>query len=470
MHISRPIRRALGVVTIFCAIILAVSCQSRLETSNQPMGEVKSTNKIGPAGMNLEQVQAEVEAFADQYVLLVTEVTNQLSREHPELVPRLHAIKLSIGRGTYIIASGPNPVVSLLDLVVQTTLVHHTSQRTLRGALPEESAAPLLAVFERSRDQAWTLAERVLTPQEIADLRGLIDTWIEQNPNVTYVAGVRFSDFARMPRRQGSTAPTTIFGLLRVDPFASIDPAAREIQESRLLAERMFYYAQRMPQLITWNVESLYYDLARAPQTEQVLKNLNDFTTISGQLNQTIAQLPTRTREELAASEQTITRLLDQMNQSLEQTKQTLQHVDQSSENLRQASQAVADAGKAWQGTAEAVGEVAAIINPPTPPRPPGAPDEPPSEPVTLRDVTTALQEAQNTAIAMRKLLEEFSNTAKEGGFVTSVNSSVVEARREAQNVVITIAACLAALIVMVFACALIYRRTGRNSLTVRSG
>jgi hypothetical protein len=321
----------------------------------------------------------------------------------------------------------------------------------------------LVEVIERLHNDAWRLAERVLTPQDLADLRSLIDAWMEENPYAVYVAGVRFSDFARLRPTPGGSSPTSIFGLLRVDPFASIDPAAREIQESRLLAERMFYYVQRMPQLLAWDAESLYFDIARAPESQQLLTSVDAFAKSAEQLNQTIAELPTRTREELAQSEETVSNLLSQMNAALDQTSKTLAQVDQSSANLREASQAVADAGKAWEATADAVGEAAAILNPP---KPPGAPA---SEPVTIHDVTAALQEAQTTAIEMRKLLQEFSSVTKEGGLVTSVNTSVIEARRGAQDVVITIAACAAALIVMVFACALIYRATVRRWCPTRS-
>ena len=334
----------------------AVSCRARQPAPEQssPLGMVETSAPIGPSKMSLEQVQAEVEAFADQYVLQISEATNQAARSHPEARPRLHAIKLSIARGAYIIASGPNPVVSVLDLVVQATLVHRTAPGTLARSLPEEIRAPLVEAIERLHNDAWRLAERVLTPQDLTDLRSLIDAWIEENPNAVYVAGVRFSDFARLRPTPGGSSPTSIFGLLRVDPFASIDPAAREIQESRLLAERMFYYVQRMPQLLAWDAESLYFDIARAPESQQLLTSVDAFAKSAEQLNQTIAELPTRTREELAQSEETVSNLLSQMNAALDQTSKTLAHVDQSSSNLRDASQAVADAGKAWEATADA--------------------------------------------------------------------------------------------------------------------
>src|SRR5690606_2875669 len=120
--------------------------------------------------------------------------------------------------------------------------------------------------------------------------RALINDWIAQNPNQTYVASVRFSDFSRLRPAEVRQA-ASVLSLLRLDPFASIDPATREIEESRLLAERIFFFAQRLPQLITWRAEQLHYTIMSSREVEGLLADVNDFTETTTQMANTISEL-----------------------------------------------------------------------------------------------------------------------------------------------------------------------------------
>jgi hypothetical protein len=78
------------------------------------------------------------------------------------------------------------------------------------------------------------------------------------------------SAFGKAPQRANSS-PTSLFGLLFLDPMASMDPTTAAIEETRNTAERAMYYTQRMPTLLNWQMELFTYELAVQPETKQLL-------------------------------------------------------------------------------------------------------------------------------------------------------------------------------------------------------
>jgi hypothetical protein len=64
-----------------------------------------------------------------------------------------------------------------------------------------------------------------------------------------------------------------VFGLLMLDPLAGMDPAVREIAQTRLLAERALYVSQKMPTLLRWQTELLTLNAVEMPAVQQVVSN-----------------------------------------------------------------------------------------------------------------------------------------------------------------------------------------------------
>jgi hypothetical protein len=72
---------------------------------------------------------------------------------------------------------------------------------------------------------------------------------------------------------------TGVFGLVRVNPFAGLDPAVQQFKETRILAERAFFYSQHLPMLASWQVDLLYSQMLDEPQVKQLFA---DTTTVAG--------------------------------------------------------------------------------------------------------------------------------------------------------------------------------------------
>jgi hypothetical protein len=151
---------------------------------------------------------------------------------------------------------------------------------------------------------AWDLAAQYLRPDQVAELRKGINDWYARTPEVRTAAFfARPHDFVHMVRiTEGEGVPSTsVFSIVNVDPLADLDPAVREVTQSRLFAERAMYTVQRMPFLLRLQGDLLGYELAQQPAARQILSNSTELSdsvqrmsAVAASLNQTVGQLPDR--------------------------------------------------------------------------------------------------------------------------------------------------------------------------------
>ncbi|MEI9960269.1 MAG: hypothetical protein WDM76_03785 [Limisphaerales bacterium] len=124
----------------------------------------------------------------------------------------------------------------------------------------------------------------------------MIQEWRQKNPHQRSVGAIRFHEFAlalgKSPKPE-TTAPTSIFSLLFIDPLAGLDPTTAAVQETRLLGERAVYYTQRLPTLLMWQTELLTYQLVGQPESKQVLSDAARIAASAESFSRTVEQLPT---------------------------------------------------------------------------------------------------------------------------------------------------------------------------------
>jgi hypothetical protein len=114
-----------------------------------------------------------------------------------------------------------------------------------------------------------------------------------QDPEVKLVGFVHFSEIAESTgiNLESQTSPGSLFSLLGLDPLAGIDPAVRQIEQTRMLAERALFYMQRMPYLLDLQTDrvigmaTLAPPVSRADESlERVSAAMADFAKFSGEL------------------------------------------------------------------------------------------------------------------------------------------------------------------------------------------
>jgi nicotinamidase-related amidase len=188
---------------------------------------------------------------------------------------RLLGWQLSQLNAAYTIATGPSPILCQLDFVVLATLSRMVMEDT-EGTLAGVATGPVLALYRDLEQEAWANAANTLTPAQLDELRSLIARWRAKNPHVVLVGFVHFTEFAQATgaSAEARRKPGSLFGLIGLDPLADLDPAVRQIEQSRLLAERAIFYMQRVPYLLDLQTERVVAQATLAPQVERANSSL----------------------------------------------------------------------------------------------------------------------------------------------------------------------------------------------------
>ena len=341
--------RQIGLVL---ALLAFAGCSLPRFNSSPPKAQVSafqlSTN--APTSVSLEALQAQVMRFADTYVAIVAQACDDSSVSVTNTEVRLAMLQWKLGQATaaYTDATGKNPVINALDMLVLVTMarmvVEDYGVDTYGAAI-----RPLVDAQRNLETNAWTMASGVLTPSQVGDLHGMIQAWRAKNPRQRYIGPIRFREFAaalnQAPTR--ATSSTSIFSLLYLDPFAGLDPTAAAIEETRELAERAMYYTQHMPQLLSWQTQLLVYQVAVQPESKQILADANRLALSSEVFAQTAKQLPGLVNDQRqAAIQQVLDGLTAQGTQTrdlLGDARSTVDSVSAAATNLNTTIQSLTD-------------------------------------------------------------------------------------------------------------------------------
>ncbi len=272
-------------------LALTAGCFSFSRNSSASSAAVASIRKESGSPdkkITLPVLEAEVMRFGDDLTAEMSQAADEFGDQAG--TPQARALALIVKTGaannSMIIASGPNPTANLLDMVVLVTLGRMTFEDywVPRHGPP---AQPMLDASRRLEKEIWSIAAQVLTPQQQDELRGLITAWRVEHPG-QLEAGVRFRDFAEIAagKATGSKArPGSVLGIFMLDPLAGLDPATREMEQTRYVADRALYVLQRMPNLLRWQSELLFSQTLATPGLQQVVSNSTQFAQSAEQLS-----------------------------------------------------------------------------------------------------------------------------------------------------------------------------------------
>ena len=269
------IYRAIKGLTSVLAFLTVISCVMR------PPPSAPSAGKSLPS-VNSEstlKMQAMVMDMADDYIASLGESVYLLTRSG-QLDSRGRWLAQSFlrnGVGASLdIAVGPNPAVSLLDLLVLTSLQSWSFEVHWIPAGIGEAGLPALARLKRAETDAWISARDALLADQLNTLRGLIDAWIAENPDRTVVALVRFNEFSDERKISSLRLRGQAQGLLR-----EVGEAVAAVDDARLLGERLLWFAGRYPYLLGEQTELTAYRLIDQPEGAQLMDAIQSFHRLS---------------------------------------------------------------------------------------------------------------------------------------------------------------------------------------------
>jgi len=332
----------------------------------------------------LQALQLTVMRFADEFVGRTGQAiaSAQSDSESPEDRLLTQNWRVQQATAAYTIASGPNPLGNAVDMVSLVALNRMMLEEKWVTDRFGARIKPVQETYQRLETDAWNILDPVLSDAQIARLKEIMARWRADHPEVRTVSYVHFQDLADSVgagQSGGDAQGGGLFSMLGIDPFSSLDPAVREISQSRALAERTIYYLQRAPQLLDMQIVRLTYQFAVMPESQALLADAQRVSLVgsaSDQLVQTLPSLLDRQREALIAQ---LVGVLQQESAS----------VSALTTNLRSTLEAGTDTAKAVHGTLDVVERITGQFT--------GKPATPAAEkgpPFDIRNYTEMLREA----------------------------------------------------------------------------
>ena len=301
--------------TILVFVLIGVQgCTSNFKGSAPDYVEVTSLDEKQEnivKRMTQAQLREEVKRFAFRYSGLLHPFLQGIENEAatPEQRLRIHQWKKQISYSLLVIANDGNPEKSLLDMVVLVTLVRIESEEHLvPGSFFGNKGQAWLRAVRRSEAEIWSIADRVLDPQQQTAIRELIHEWRVQNPGVKNLVAFRFSDFAAEVGAGEVESIIQTGGLL-----PEVSEATRAVDEVRRTSERAMFLALASPRLARLEAESFVYDLATQPEFKEYRTSLRIFSEAAKKLTVVADKLPGWiVAERQAAIDQAMDRLFDE--------------------------------------------------------------------------------------------------------------------------------------------------------------
>lgn len=202
------------------------------------------------ATMPALELQEALQRFTTQFTDRVTQAMEGLELSSQARV-RDEALRKNL---LYVssaleIASGLDPEVNLLDMLVFVHLSRATLEKHWIPAVYRERGADVAEVFAKSEQELQALAEHALTRAQQTQLMNVVDTWLTENPQQIRVEGIRLADFARAAGSAAADRAMKTRGLL-----SSVSTASRAANQALLLTERGLFLLHRMPSV--WRLQA----------------------------------------------------------------------------------------------------------------------------------------------------------------------------------------------------------------------
>src|SRR3954447_12155662 len=240
--------------------------------------------------LSIAELESAIDAYADRYAALVGSAVDQIKADNPDAGQRrvAHRIKLSGLLAMNDIASSTDPYTQTLDLLVMVTLQSRIWIDELGAEQAFGDRAPILVqALRQARVEAWQLAARVMTDEQLDTVDYLIWDWRRKNPGVDQVEFIKFKGFGG-PRVSGVVTELKSGGGF----LAPISETNAELREYRRLAERAFWYGKRAPNIAGIQAEAAANEILAAPEIGQLIESVNRTSAAGDRVSQTIAAFP----------------------------------------------------------------------------------------------------------------------------------------------------------------------------------
>jgi len=336
-----------GRLMIVTWVAFLVGCKSNALQNTAPTPAPLAT------AVPAQEIDATVRGFADTFVTRVAEPYTRIATNARTPEERSWALQTRLGQSLAALtdASGPNPSENLLDIVVLVTLQRRSIQEYWIPNLLHDDGQALLAAYKQSETDAWDLAARTFTNQQIIDLKSLIDKWQRENPPSSYTAFIRFTDSIGSSRNRGRNdiSASKLLDLLNVDPFKGLDPVTQEAERYRMLSERLVFVGMHLPIILNWQVEAAANLVLQQPDVQRVISTSEQYAKVGDRFNEIVANYPSQYSQATKGA-------IDQINAAATQQREAI--IQQLNSESNQVHDILADARSSITLARDAAGSV----------------------------------------------------------------------------------------------------------------
>lgn len=460
--------RRLGGLGVLLASVLAggLGCQVARETANLPAEMVSAVMPGGGRSGRPDPgtLQVQVMRYADDFSSRTSAALDEYLRlvEGPEARQEALSWKLALSSSALSIATGPNPTANLLDFVALATLTREYLQSRAPRVRPAGALDAWLGTGRQLETNAWELASGALSAEQMEELRAAIRRWSDQNSLDNATLFERPHEFSAVIRQSADTRqrPGSLFGVVGLDPTSGLDPAVREVTRTRLFAERALYAVERLPFLVRWQTELLAERFLAQQEVAGALRSADRLSRAAESASATAAELPDRLSAErraiLEALESQEGRLRD-LSAEVGRTLAAGEKMSASLDTTLRTFDALMERFGVGEPPAERTGT----------PGTNGASgtDGAKARPFDVLDYARTAEQIASMARELDALIRDTTGTLDAPALdrrLAELNALSARARADAKAVVNHAFLLAAGLVVLIFAGAVVYRRSGR--------
>lgn len=392
---------------------------------------------------DLVELQQKLLRFADANQSSLTAAVDKLSQGGGPLDPRMSLqIKLTLASATLSIASGANTRESLIDMAVFVTLTRMAVETHWQPKIFGDSGLPLLETCKNNEAEIWRTSSLLLKPAQQEELRAAIEAWAKSHPPTHSLLAARNAGFAvelTAMDKEASTKSDSVLNILNLDPLKGMDPAVREITQTRLFAERALFVAQKVPPLLLWQTELLSINVLEMPQIRQLTAAAAQASASAERIAATTEKLPdriTKEREELVKAlegqEKALSPMVHEIRQTVEAGTKMTESLNVTLKTFDELTKRLSEPGKG-----------------------------PPPEPFRIQDYTQAIAQTEATSKQLTETLVTLDRMLASdhlGRLSDQVSPAVQRAETGARDVLDFAFKRAFLLVIAVLGAALIYR------------
>jgi hypothetical protein len=220
--------------------------------------------------ISIQELDQLTYGYADRYYMVISSAVDAIKRGNADPIQRrmAHQIKLNGVLAMNDIVSGNDPYAQIFDLVVAVTLqsivwIDENGAEKIFG----DRAPGLIKAVRTMRVEAWELAAKVLTQEQLELLDYIILEWRRTHPEIEQVAFVRFDNFA------GTRSAGLLMELRAGSGFlAPLSEASQVLKDWGRLTERAFWYSKRAPNIAAIQAEGAVNEILSTPEINSMLQ------------------------------------------------------------------------------------------------------------------------------------------------------------------------------------------------------